>query len=145
MLLKRVLSYFRLFEKGRSQSIDKYNRVDISLFKFTSNRERTLKKTHPFSLSPVDDLKILEYNRHILRKRIAQSISFLCEKGRMGFLPRFQCIVLTSRKHSAKVILWKGRIVTAVVLITQKGVPAQSVRILKSLTCGSRSCCISYA
>ena len=87
MLLKRVLSYFRLFEKGRSQSIDKYNRVDISLFKFTSNRERTLKKTHPFSLSPVDDLKILEYNRHILRKRIAQSISFLCEKGTMGFLP----------------------------------------------------------
>ena len=109
MLLKRVLSYFRLFEKGRSQSIDKYNRVDISLFKFTSNRERTLKKTHPFSLSPVDDLKILEYNRHILTKRIAQSISFLCEKGTMGFLPRFQCIVLTLPHTQREGYLMEGK------------------------------------
>jgi len=60
-------------------------------------------------LSPVDNLKILEYNRHILTKRISQSISFLCEKGTMGFLPRFQRIVLTLPHTQRKGYPFKGK------------------------------------
>ena len=68
---------------------------------------RTQKRMH--SLSPVDNLKILEYNRHILTKRITQGISFLCEKGTMTFLPRFQRIVLTLPHTQRKGYPFKGK------------------------------------